>query len=150
MQVKIISAAALAVVLALPAHGAGLSIAGGIGRVKSVTGTAMVYRAGQKLPVYPGLVLEKGDSLATSKGGRVGITFSDNSRFAAGPNSRISITDYSFDDTSHVGTFTAVVTKGAVAIVSGYIAKSAVDAMKVRTPGALLGVRGTYFVVDVK
>jgi len=36
-----------------------------------------------------------------------------------------------------------------VAIVSGHIAKSAKDAMKVQTPSALLGVRGTRFVVEV-
>ena len=144
MRLKICYAAALTALLALPAHGAG------IGRVKSVVGTATVERSGQKLPVKPGFVLEQGDRIVTAKGGRVGITFNDNSRFATGPNSRMNIPDFSFDDTTHVGTFTTQIDKGAIAIISGHIAKSGNDAMKVRTPSALLGVRGTRFVVEVK
>jgi hypothetical protein len=121
----------------------------GIGRVKKVTGSAIVERAGSKLPVTPGFELEKGDTVVTGKGGRVGITFNDNSRFAAGPNSRINITDFQFDDTTHKGQFLTLIERGKVAIVSGAIAHSAKDAMKVKTPSALLGVRGTKFVVEV-
>jgi hypothetical protein len=109
----------------------------------------VVERAGVKMPVTPGFVLEKGDTLLTGKGGRIGVTFNDNTRFAAGPNSRVSIPEFEFDDTTHVGQFLTQVDKGAVAIISGQIAHSAKDAMKVRTPSALLGVRGTRFVVEV-
>jgi hypothetical protein len=121
----------------------------GIGRVKKVTGSAIVERGAEKLPVLSGLELEKGDTIVTGKGTRIGITFNDNSRFAAGPNSRITITDFEFDDTTHAGQFLTSVQKGKVAIVSGDIAHSAKDAMKVQTPSVLLGVRGTKFVVEV-
>jgi hypothetical protein len=40
-----------------------------------------------------------------------------------------------------------VLSKGTLAIVSGRIAKQAPDAMRVKTPAAILGVRGTEFVV---
>jgi hypothetical protein len=122
----------------------------GIGRVKKVAGSAVVERAGQKLPVQPGFVLEKGDRLITGRGGKVGVTFNDNTRFAAGSNSDVSVPEYNFDDTTHQGQFIANVNKGAVAIISGEIAHSAKDAMKVRTPTALLGIRGTRFVVEVR
>jgi hypothetical protein len=39
--------------------------------------------------------------------------------------------------------------KGTFSMVSGDIARSSPDAMKVRTPTAILGVRGTSFAVDV-
>lgn len=146
MRLKVILATALVAVAFQPVFAAG---GFGIGRIKKVTGTAVVERAGAKLPVKPGFVLEKGDTLVTSKGGRVGVTFNDNTRFAAGPNSRVSIPEFEFDDTTHQGQFTANVDKGAVAIISGLIAHSKKDAMKVRTPSALLGVRGTRFVVEV-
>ncbi len=144
MRLNSIIALGLTVAAVLPAHAAG------IGRIKSVTGEATVERAGQKIAVKPGFVLEKGDRITTTKRSRVGMTFNDNSRFAAGPNSQMSITDFNFDDTTHAGNFTAQIDKGAVAIVSGHIAKSARDAMKISTPTALLGVRGTRFVVEVK
>jgi hypothetical protein len=121
-----------------------------IGRVKLVSGPASVERAGQLLPAVSGMILEKGDRLITGKGGQMGATFYDNTRFAAGPNSRVSIPEYVFDDTTHQGQFLTQVERGSLAVVSGQIAKSAKDAMRVRTPTALLGVRGTRFVVEVK
>lgn len=143
MRAKLILATALVACVFQPAFAAG------IGRVKKVSGTAVVERAGQKLPAKPGFVLEKGDTIVTSKGSRIGVTFNDNSRFAAGPNSRVSVPEFSFDDTTHEGQFLTNIEKGSVAIISGQIAHSAKDAMKVRTPSALLGVRGTRFVVEV-
>ena len=120
-----------------------------IGRIKLVSGAATVVRGTQTLAATSGLILQKGDTLVTGKDGRVGVTFNDNTRFAAGPNSRLSVADYAFDDTTHKGQFLTRVEKGSVAIVSGQIAKSNKDAMRVRTPTALLGVRGTRFVVEV-
>ena len=120
-----------------------------IGRIKLVSGAATVVRGTQTLAATSGLILQKGDTLVTGTDGRVGVTFNDNTRFAAGPNSRLSVADYAFDDTTHKGQFLTRVDKGSVAIVSGQIAKSNKDAMRVRTPTALLGVRGTRFVVEV-
>jgi hypothetical protein len=120
-----------------------------IGRVKLASGVATILRGTQTLPATPGLVLQKGDTLVTGKNGRIGVTFNDNTRFAAGPNSRVAVADYAFDDTTHKGTFLTRVDRGSLAVVSGQIAKSNKDAMRVRTPTSLLGVRGTRFVVEV-
>jgi hypothetical protein len=121
-----------------------------IGRVKLVKGTATIERAGQILPAVSGMILQKGDRLITGRDGQMGATFYDNTRFAAGPNSRVAIPEFAFDDTTHQGQFLTQVERGSLAVVSGQIAKSAKDAMRVRTPTALLGVRGTRFVVEVK
>ena len=121
----------------------------GIGRVKLASGIAAIERAGQRIPAAPGQLLYKGDRLVTGKDGRIGVTFNDNTRFAAGPNSRVSVQDFAFNDTTHEGKFVTQVDKGSLAIVSGHIAKSKKDAMQVKTPTALLGVRGTRFVVEV-
>jgi hypothetical protein len=40
--------------------------------------------------------------------------------------------------------------RGTLAVVSGRLAKQSSDAMTVRTPSAILGVRGTQFVVLVR
>lgn len=120
-----------------------------IGRVKLVTGLAMIERGTQKIPATSGMVLQAGDTIVTGKTGRIGVTFNDNTRFAAGPNSRVNLTDYVFNDTTHQGQFLTRVDRGSLAIVSGQIAKSNRDAMRVKTPTALLGVRGTRFVVQV-
>ncbi len=120
-----------------------------IGRVKLVSGIATIERGNQKIAATSGLVLQKGDTIVTGKNSRIGVTFNDNTRFAAGPNSRVNVSDYVFDDTTHKGQFLTRVDRGSLAIVSGQIAKSNRDAMRVKTPTALLGVRGTRFVVEV-
>jgi hypothetical protein len=40
--------------------------------------------------------------------------------------------------------------KGTLTVVSGDIARSSPGAMKVKTPAAMLGVRGTRFAVQVE
>jgi hypothetical protein len=120
-----------------------------IARIKQSSGTAFVERNAQRLKPVPGLQLLPGDRLVTGKDGRMSLTFIDNTRFAVGPNSRISVTEFNYDRTRQKGSFVTQVDRGALAVVSGKIAKSERDAMKVRTPNTLLGVRGTKFIVEV-
>ena len=77
------------------------------------------------------------------------VTFIDNTRFAVGPNSRIAVSKFDYDRTRAQGNFVTQVSRGSLAVVSGKIAKSGKDAMKVQTPTSLLGVRGTRFIVEV-
>lgn len=120
-----------------------------VARVKSSAGTAFVVRGTAQLPARPGLVVEAKDQLVTRKDGRLALTFIDNTRFALGPNSNVSVSKFLFDRKTQRGEFEAKVNRGSLAVVSGQIAKSEKDAMKVRTPTTLLGVRGTRFVVSV-
>jgi hypothetical protein len=120
-----------------------------IGRIKSVAGTASVMRGKSVTPATLGYQLLVSDVLQTGANGRIGITFADNSRFSIGPNTRISLTQFEFNDTTHKGRSLTTVDRGALGIVSGQIAKENRDGMKVRTPTSLLAARGTTFVVEV-
>ena len=120
-----------------------------IARIKTSSGTAAVVRGSQKLKPAPGLQLEAHDTLVTGKDGRMAVTFIDNTRFAVGPNSSVSVSEFQYDRTQQKGAMVTQVDRGSLAVVSGKIAKSNRDAMKVRTPNTLLGVRGTKFIVEV-
>ena len=120
-----------------------------IARVKSSSGPAIVERGTAKIPASPGQALLAGDWLVTGKDGRMSLTFVDNTRFAVGPNSRLAVSKFEYDKTRQQGSFETQVDRGSLAVVSGKIAKSGRDAMKVRTPNSLLGVRGTRFIVEV-
>ena len=120
-----------------------------IARIKQSSGTAFVQRNTQQLRPVPGLQLLAGDRLVTGKDGRMSLTFVDNTRFAVGPNSRVAVSQFQYDRTRQKGTMVTQVDRGSLAVVSGKIAKSDRDAMKVRTPNTLLGVRGTKFIVEV-
>lgn len=137
---------ALAVTWALAAHGAGAADAAGI--VKVAEGKVTIERAGHSLPAAPGTEVQSADTLVTGENGRCGITFRDNSLLSLGPNSRLVVNDFRFDPTTHEGGFDSTLKQGKLAVISGKIAKHAKDAMKVRTPSSILGVRGTEFVVE--
>ena len=120
-----------------------------IARIKQASGTAFVQRNKQQIKAAPGLQLLPGDQLVTGKDGRMSLTFVDNTRFAVGPNSQVAVNEFQYDKTRQKGSFVTQVDRGSLAVVSGKIAKSDRDAMKVRTPNTLLGVRGTKFIVEV-
>ncbi len=121
-----------------------------IGQIKLVLGDVSLVRAGETMSAKAGQLIETTDTIVTGKDGRIGITFKDNSRFSAGPNSRIEVTTFDFDSTTHEGEFVTTVDRGTLAIVSGNIARQRPEAMRVRTPSSILGVRGTKFVVRVE
>jgi len=117
------------------------------GHVKVSKGVVKIDRAGQKVPAAVGTTVQTGDVVSTGTDGSVGITFLDNSLLSAGPNSVLTIDRFVFDSTTHQGSFESSLQKGTLAVVSGKLAKASPDAMKVKTPAAVLGVRGTEFLV---
>ena len=118
-----------------------------IGQVKSASGAVTVVRGGVSQPVAAGDRVFQADVLATGPDGSVGITFADNSMMSLGPDSTLSLDQFVFDTTTHEGVFDSSLSNGTLAVKSGQIVKQTPEAMKIRTPGALLGVRGTEFVV---
>ncbi|MGH8705475.1 MAG: FecR family protein [Burkholderiales bacterium] len=120
-----------------------------VGQIKVAKGAVHVERDGQRLPAAVGMAVRQSDTLVTGADGSVGITFSDNSLLSAGPNSVLAIDRYAFDSTSHAGQFDASLKKGSLAVVSGKMVKQSPEAMRIRTPASIMGVRGTEFVVRV-
>lgn len=119
-----------------------------IGQIKVAKGQVSVERGGKSMPATPGLRLEAADVIKTGADGSVGITMTDNSLLSAGPGSVLALDRYAFDTTTHQGKFDTTLKQGTLAVVSGKLAKQSPEAMTVRTPATILGVRGTEFVVS--
>jgi hypothetical protein len=118
-----------------------------IGQIKTETGTVTVERAGKALPVAIGDHVFQADKITTAPDGSVGITFADNSMMSLGPDSQLALDQFRFDSTTQDGVFDSSLQKGTLAVKSGQIVHQTPEAMHIRTPAALLGVRGTEFVV---
>lgn len=131
----------LALMLAAPAARAE------IGQIKVAKGQVTVERAGQALPGQVGLRLEAQDVVRTGADGSVGITMRDDSLLSAGPNSIVVLERFDFEPTTQAGRFDSRLDRGTLAVLSGRLAKQSPQAVTVRTPSAVLGVRGTEFVV---
>lgn len=119
-----------------------------IGRIKVAKGDVTITREGRQLPGAIGTRLQTGDVVRTGPDGSVGITMDDDSLLSTGPSSVLSLDQYVFDPTTNQGKLDTTLNKGTLAVISGRIAKQSPDAMTVRTPTAVLGVRGTEFVVS--
>jgi hypothetical protein len=118
-----------------------------VGRVKVSSGAVHIERGGQRVAAPVDTPVHANDTIVTGPNGSVGVTFTDDTRVAAGPNSVLSINRYSFDQATQAGTFDATVRKGSLGVISGRIPKTSPGAMTVRTPTLVMGVRGTEFVV---
>lgn len=123
--------------------------AGEAGRIKVSKGDVQIERNGKSHAAPVGAVVEAQDTVKTGADGSVGITFHDNSLLSAGPNSELVIERFVFDSTTHQGHFDTRLKKGTLAVVSGKIVKQTPEAMRIKTPAAIMGVRGTEFVVKV-
>lgn len=124
-----------------------VSFATDIAQFKVAKGAVYLERAGKRFPAYVGTHLQATDAVVTGADGSAGITFIDNSLLSVGPNSVLQIERYAFNSTTHEGVFDTTLSRGTLSVVSGKIAKQSPDAMKVRTPSSILGVRGTEFLV---
>jgi hypothetical protein len=129
---------------------ANMAFAAEIGQIKTAKGQVTIERDGRSLPGTVGARLQSADVVRTGADSAVGITMDDDSLLSAGPGSVLSLDRYTFEPTTGQGRFDASLNKGTLAVISGRIAKGSPDAMTVRTPTAILGVRGTEFVVSVE
>jgi hypothetical protein len=139
----------LAVPLALLIAATGVGAADAVGLVKVSRGQVTVDRHGQSLPAQVGMPVAAADTVKTGPDGSVGITMRDDSLLSAGPNSVMTLDRFEFDPTTQQGRFDAGLQRGTLAVVTGRIARQSPRSMTVRTPSAVLGVRGTDFVVSV-
>jgi len=120
-----------------------------VAQIKTASGKVTVVRDGAQLPAKVGDPLYEKDTLDTGADGGIGITFTDNTALSMGPNSEVALEEYKFDSSNLKGTMLTDMRKGTLSMVSGDIARSSPGAMKVKTPTAFLGVRGTRFAVQV-
>ena len=118
-----------------------------IGQIKNVSGEAQVIRAEEVLSASLGTLVRNGDLVRTGADGAIGITFADNSRFSIGPGSEVLLENFEFDSTTHEGRFQSRLNRGTLTGVSGKLVAQQPESMTVETPTALLGVRGTTFLI---
>ncbi len=124
-------------------------VAADVGLIKVSKGSVHIQRGADKMPATVGAGVQASDVIVTGADGSAGITFTDNSLVSVGPGSVFAIDKYAFDSTTHQGEFEGNLKQGRLAAVSGKMVKQSPESMKIRTPSAIMGVRGTEFVVQV-
>ena len=107
------------------------------GHIKVVTGSAFIVRQNTTLPAKPGDAVYAIDTLM------------DDTRLSLGPSSEVRLERYVFAPAEGGLGMVLNFVRGVTAYVSGRMAKLAPDAIRLETPAAIVGVRGTTVAIKV-
>ena len=117
-----------------------------IGHVVTMTGSASIVRNGVTIAVNNGDNVYQNDVVQTGSGSTLGLVLDDGTTFNLTANARLMLNDLVYDasSTSNSALFTLV--QGAASFVAGQVAKT--GDMKVATPVASIGIRGTMVILE--
>jgi tetratricopeptide (TPR) repeat protein len=128
-----------------------------IGKVVAATGSvtiehesAVVVQAnlpGQAVQTKVGELVYLGDVVKTGADGRVGINFTDGTSFNLSSNASMTLDEYVYDPKGKSNSTMFNLAKGTFTFIAGNIAKT--GNMKVDTPVATMGIRGTTPHVEI-
>jgi FecR protein len=118
-----------------------------IGNVATLTGTASVIRNQNTLPLKLKDDIYLNDVLVTFADSSLGVTFNDATTFNLTANASIKVDDFVYQDGGQQNSALFDVTRGTVAFVASAVART--GNMKITTPTATLGIRGTTGLVEV-
>ena len=112
-----------------------------------MTGSASVVRNNETTPLKIKDDIYLNDVVQTGAKSALGITFSDATTFNLKANAQITVDSYVYEDGGKKNAGIFDVAKGTVAFVAAAVAKT--GDMKITTPTATLGIRGTTGLVEV-
>ena len=119
--------------------------AGSIGEMK---GSGAIERDNESIEGGDGVEVQMQDTAVTANG-RMRIDFKDETRVDLTEHARLLIDEFVYDPANDVGSLSIKATLGGVRYASGQIAKRYQQNVKIKTPSATIGVRGTDFVMVV-
>lgn len=120
-----------------------------VGIVRSVANEAHVLRNATQIPAEINMKIMNGDIIKTGPDGSLGLIFEDDTVVSMGPGSEFIVEDFSFSPADQKLSFVAKMIQGTFSFLSGQITKLAPDAVRLQTPDATVGMRGTHVLIQV-
>lgn len=117
---------------------------------EQVNAPPSIVRKAAVLSAAKGSGVEADDNVRTTAG-KVGITFTDNTRVQINENSKLVIDSFVFDPNAKksAGKLAMNVALGTVRYTSGKVAHNNPDSVRIKSPTATVAVRGTDFTLTV-
>ena len=125
-----------------------LSLFGSSGKIVEATGPTQITRDKDKIEGKVNVGVEMYDTIETLQS-RVGISFVDDTRVQITEFSKLKIDEFVYDPSSGKGSLSIKAASGTVRYTSGLIAKNSKENVKIKTPTAVVSVRGTDFSMSV-
>ncbi len=121
---------------------------GHVATLKNVSGNIGIARNETLLDAEPGMNLFVSDRITSGADASAGIVFRDGTQLTVGPSTDIQVRDYTFEPKQSKYDFFLYLARGAAIYSSGMIGKLAPEVVKVATPTATIGIRGTRFIIE--
>ena len=118
-----------------------------IGNVATLTGSATVTRNKTSTPLHLQDDIFQGDVLQTQANSALGVTFNDATTFNLTASATITVDNYVYEDGGKQNGALFDVARGTVAFVAAAVAHT--GDMRISTPSATLGIRGTTGLIEV-
>ena len=119
-----------------------------IGNVDQVEGNGVIDRDKTDITIEEELPIEQYDTVKTGNG-KVGILFVDDTRVDVTQHSKLIIDEFVYDPNTKKGKLNLSAKLGTIKYASGQIAKTSRQDIKITTPTATIGVRGTDFTMTI-
>jgi len=121
-----------------------------IGIIGILKGKGSVVRQGKVIPAKIGLRVFEDDILQTGPSGSLGLILRDNMLLSLGPDSELIVDEFIFAPWEGKYSIYTKMVKGTAAFFAGIIAILSPESVKIETPKATIGIRGTKFAVRVE
>ncbi|MEW6767721.1 MAG: VCBS domain-containing protein [Pseudomonadota bacterium] len=118
-----------------------------IGHVMKLSGSASVIRNGVTVELNIGDALQKGDVIQTGSDTTIAMTLIDGTAFGMTANARMVLNEMVFDPNGSSNSSFISLVQGTITFVAGQTAKN--GNMRVETPVATMGIRGTAVLVKI-
>ncbi|AWL92025.2 VCBS domain-containing protein [Bradyrhizobium ottawaense] len=118
-----------------------------IGHVTKLVGSATAIRNGVSVILNNGDNVEKGDVVSTGADSTLGITFIDGTVFGLSSNARMVLNEMVYDPNGSSNSSLLSLVAGTITFVAGETAKH--GDMKIDTPVATMGIRGTAVLTQI-
>jgi ferric-dicitrate binding protein FerR (iron transport regulator) len=124
--------------------------AGRAGLVKQVVGPVWLGKAENPRAAAPGERLQAGERVSTGVDAGALLMLRDGTLLTLGPDTTVDLKQFQFDTTTQQGQLGLSLLQGSLRVVTGLLSKINPERFRIQTPTAIVGVRGTDFIVQTQ
>jgi len=124
--------------------GVSSAVRGDVNRASPATGRP------SRAPLSPGENIFMRDGVDTAAQSMTQLLLMDESTFTLGPQSEVVIDEFVYDPSATGGVLAASAVKGTFRFISGQIGAVRAPNIAIKTPSAVIGVRGTILLGDIR
>jgi hypothetical protein len=120
------------------------------GIFKAVEGEVLLIKGDARSTPQVGQALAETDRIQTGPKSGAAVTLADGTVVSIGANSTVALSAMRYEPVGQTGNLAVQIVQGTLRMITGTLGKTQPENVKVNTPTAVIGVRGTDFIVEVK